>query len=230
MTLPADFLARPFAHRGLHGADAVENSRTAFDAAVAAGYGIELDVQIAGDGVPVVFHDPTLGRLTDGTGAVRRHSSAALGDLRLLGSGDVIEPLARVLTRIGDRVPVLVEIKDQGGDPGPEQAVGQVVADAARGGARIAVMSFRPDYIHALDWLPAGVPLGLTTEGRGPVDGWRDTMAFVSHDHADLDAPAIADLRGRGASILCWTIKSAAQAQAALRHADQITFEGFRPA
>ena len=47
----------PFAHRGLHGSGLVENSRAAFDAAVAAGHGIELDVQASRDGEAIVFHD-----------------------------------------------------------------------------------------------------------------------------------------------------------------------------
>ena len=232
MTLPADYLARPFAHRGLHdrGAGVIENSRAAFDAAVAQGYGIELDVQMSRDGVPVVFHDATLDRLTDLDGPVRALTAEQLATVRLSGSDDVIVSLADVLARIGDSVPVLIEIKDQSGDPGPEQVVGQVVAKAARGGARLAVMSFRPAYIHALGWLPSGVPLGLTTEGAGPIEGWCDTLSFLSHDHADLASDAVAQVKQSGASVLCWTIRTQDEARAALRHADQITFEGFAPA
>mgnify|MGYP001411258322 CR=1 FL=1 len=56
-----EFLARqPFAHRGLHGGKIVENSRAAFAAAIAAGQGIELDVQAGQEGEAFVFHDATL--------------------------------------------------------------------------------------------------------------------------------------------------------------------------
>lgn len=57
--------APPVAHRGLwspHGAP--ENSLAGFQAACAAGYGIELDVQLSADGEAMVFHDDTLARLT----------------------------------------------------------------------------------------------------------------------------------------------------------------------
>ncbi|MGB7404326.1 MAG: glycerophosphodiester phosphodiesterase family protein, partial [Pacificimonas sp.] len=67
----AELSARPFAHRGLHAPDgAIENSLAAFDAAIDAGLGIELDVQLSREAMAVVFHDATLERLTDEEGAV----------------------------------------------------------------------------------------------------------------------------------------------------------------
>ena len=60
--------ARPIAHRGLHDAAAgvIENTASAFNAAIAGGYGIECDLQLSGDGEAMVHHDPVLGRLTEG--------------------------------------------------------------------------------------------------------------------------------------------------------------------
>src|SRR3712207_5661081 len=58
-------LPLPFAHRGLHGPGVVENSRSAFQAAIARGHGIELDVQASADHEAIVFHDYDLGRLTE---------------------------------------------------------------------------------------------------------------------------------------------------------------------
>ena len=54
-----------YAHRGLHDneSDAPENSMAAFRKAVEGGYGMELDVQLSKDGVPVIFHDFTLERM-----------------------------------------------------------------------------------------------------------------------------------------------------------------------
>ena len=57
MVLPAAFLTTPIAHRGLHGLGIPENSLAAAQAAIDAGYGIELDIQPARDGTPMVFHD-----------------------------------------------------------------------------------------------------------------------------------------------------------------------------
>src|SRR5215472_13684725 len=62
--------ARPLAHRGLHDEQngIIENTQSAFAAAVAARYGIECDLQISGDGEAMVYHDDVLGRLSDGKG------------------------------------------------------------------------------------------------------------------------------------------------------------------
>ena len=241
MSLSDPFLARPFAHRGLHdrAAGVIENSTAAFDAAVAADYAIELDVQMSRDGVPVVFHDDTLDRLTGRTGPVAALTAEALRAVTLTGGDDVILPLYAVLERIGGRVPVLVEIKDQHGRDGLAQAVGRDVAAAT---GPVAVMSFVPAYVHALAGLDA--PRGLTTcaaddygtevppetrDRLGRIADWSPDLSFVSHHHRRLDDPRIAELKAGGASILCWTIRDRDEAAAALEIADQITFEGFRP-
>ena len=57
-------LARPIAHRGLHNDEIPENSLTAFDRAIEAGYPIETDVRIIDDGSVIVFHDDKLARMT----------------------------------------------------------------------------------------------------------------------------------------------------------------------
>ena len=73
-----------YAHRGLHGPDgALENSLPAFCAAMAAGYGIECDVQQSRDGRAMVFHDWTLDRLTDAQGPVRERGAADLQRIEL---------------------------------------------------------------------------------------------------------------------------------------------------
>ena len=63
--------ARPIAHRGLHDAAAgvIENTPSAFAAAIAGDYGIECDLQISADGEAMVHHDDALGRLTEGSAA-----------------------------------------------------------------------------------------------------------------------------------------------------------------
>ena len=79
MTGLAWLTARPIAHRGLHDAAAgvIENTASAFAAAIAGGYGIETDLQISADGEAFVHHDDALGRLTEGSGQPRRHDRGA---------------------------------------------------------------------------------------------------------------------------------------------------------
>lgn len=249
--LPAAFLDRPIAHRGLHdrARGRVENSRAAFEAAIAGGYGIELDVQMSRDGVAMVFHDDTLDRLTAASGPVRERSSAELCAIRLAGASDTIERLDTVLAFVGDRAPVLVEIKDQTGLPGADiaaldQVTGRVVQTAVREqGCVVAVMSFNPAYITALSWLDRTIPRGLTgmafdepglgAEANAALTDYAafdpSGSSFVSHDRTTLDSPAVARLKARGVPILTWTIRSHAEEVAARRIADNITFEGYLP-
>ena len=100
--LPDSFLRLPITHRALHdrAAGRIENSPSAIRAAVEAGYGIEIDLQLASDGVPMVFHDETLDRLTGETGPVNTRSAAELGRIRLTGSTDSIPTLADVVRHI----------------------------------------------------------------------------------------------------------------------------------
>ena len=70
-----------FAHRGLHGDGAEENTLEAFERACCAGYGIELDVQLSRDGEVVVFHDDSLRRMT---GDARRVDQLDWAQLRAL--------------------------------------------------------------------------------------------------------------------------------------------------
>ena len=84
----APFLGRSFAHRGLHSEDksVPENSLEAFRLAAAAGYGVELDVQLTKDGQVVVFHDDTLDRVCGVPGRVDEKSYNELKLLRLCGT------------------------------------------------------------------------------------------------------------------------------------------------
>lgn len=104
---------RYYAHRGLHDnrADAPENSLRAFGRAVEAGYGIELDVQLTKDKVPVVFHDDDLKRLC---GQEKRVEDLRYEDLRryrILGTDQSIPRLADVLNTIDGHVPLIIEYK-----------------------------------------------------------------------------------------------------------------------
>jgi glycerophosphoryl diester phosphodiesterase len=92
------------AHRGAS-ADEVENTLPAFERALADGAdAIELDVQAAADGTPVVHHDATLDRLTPLRGPLRTRTAAELQAVGIPTLDEVIE-----LTR--DRIPLWVELK-----------------------------------------------------------------------------------------------------------------------
>lgn len=246
--LPDVFLSRPIAHRALHdrAAGRPENSRAAIRAAVAAGYGIEMDLQPSADGVPMVFHDYDLRRLTGVPGRVRGLTAAELGATRLLGAEDGIPTLAEVLEIVAGQVPLLIELKDQDGAMGPavgalEEAAAQVLAGYA---GPVAVMSFNPNAVATFHALAPQIPVGLTTSAYTAAD-WpllpaavrnhlrdipdydRAGCCFISHEAADLGAARVAELRAQGAAILCWTIRSPEAEAAARKVAQNVTFEGY---
>lgn len=83
--LHAHFKKIPLAHRALHDASEgrPENSMAAIRAAIAGGYGIEIDLQLSRDGDAMVFHDYDLARLTGEPGAIQQRSTEELSSLRL---------------------------------------------------------------------------------------------------------------------------------------------------
>ncbi|MEM9433292.1 MAG: glycerophosphodiester phosphodiesterase family protein [Pseudomonadota bacterium] len=249
MSLPEAFLTRPMAHRGLHDrANGVaENSRSAFQKAIAYGYGIELDVQMSSDNQALVFHDYDLRRLTEASGAVRLRTGAELSDLKLSDSQDYIDTLGDILRLINGAVPILIEIKDQDGAMGPKVGtLEKVVSDALRFySGPAAVMSFNPHSVARMaDFLP-DVPRGLVTssykKGNWPLkQETRDRLreipdfeavgaSFISHEYDDLDRSRVAELKAQGASIFCWTVRSADEEKAARKVADNVTFEDYLP-
>ena len=171
--------AQPYAHRGLHGTDCPENSRAAFAAAIAAGHGIECDVQAAREGEAFVFHDTALDRLTDAHGAFAAHSAHELDQIRLRGSDETIPRLAEILAIVAGRVPILIEIKST------SHLVGVLCLGVRRALegylGNVAVMSFNPAVgrwfrNHAPRFV-RGLVKGRTPGSRGSDEslsvGWR---------------------------------------------------------
>lgn len=105
-----------YAHRGLHGNGVPENSLEAFELACRAGHGIELDVQLSRDGEVMVFHDYTLIRMTGVDKKLCELDAKELGELKLGGTEQKIPTFREVLSLIGGRVPVLVELKGESFD------------------------------------------------------------------------------------------------------------------
>ena len=246
--LPPALLHAPLAHRGYHAlADGrPENSRAAFRAAVAAGYGIELDVQVSRDGQAMVFHDEGLMRMTGVAGMVADRDAAELGGIGLLGGDEGIPTLPEVLALIAGRVPLLIEIKDRHETLVATDGVAEAaVVRALEGyGGPVAVMSFNPASVAEIARTAPHLSRGITTDPFDPAD-WSSLpvatcdrlrgipdydavgASFVSHQAGDLGSPRVAALRAQGAAVLCWTIRSAAAEMTARQLADNVTFEGY---
>lgn len=246
--LHADFRRIPIAHRALHDVTdgRPENSRAAIRAAISAGYGIEIDLQLSRDGRAMVFHDYKLARLTGEKGVVQQREAADLAQIGLIGGDEGIPTLREVLDLVAGRVPMLIELKDQHGQMGvTDGRLEQAVAEDIEGyDGPVGLMSFNPNSVVELAKLAPGLPRGIVTENY-PLKHWlglkssvrkrlrtipdydRAKACFVSHSVNDLNNPRLDELKGQGASILCWTVRSEAQEVEARKRADNITFEGY---
>nr|WP_210382339.1 glycerophosphodiester phosphodiesterase family protein [Jiella sonneratiae] len=229
---------RPIAHRGLHDGNRTipENSVPAALAAIAAGYAIECDVQMSGDGTPHVFHDATANRMTGRHAAIASLSDKDLAGLTLGPTTATIPTLERYLSLVNGQVPLVVEIKGNEKTRDPDYfARMKPLVDAYPG--HLALMSFD-------DWLidqmlagrPAGRPIGLTADGRraGVLAGHREIFErgcdFVSYDVHDLPNPFVTWVREeRRAPVISWTVRNEAEQAVSRLYVDQITFEDFAP-
>ena len=224
-----------YAHRGLHGEGRVENSPSAFAAAIERGMGIECDVQRSRDGEAMVFHDWELDRLTGETGAVKARDAAELARISYTGSDDTIPTLTDLLAQIGGKVPLLIEIKSKREVRfAPLCFAVRRALEGYRG--PVAVMSFDP---RAVGWFARHAPhivrgLVVTEEGRRTLSGrfrrhlslWQARAEFLAYDIRDLPSRFALAQRRRGLPLLTWTVRSEELAERARVHADAPIAEG----
>ena len=104
---------RCIAHRGFAGLYP-ENTLTAVRQAAAQADMIEVDVRRCASGELVVFHDETVDRLTDETGAVAEYTAAELADMDVDGSGEGVPELSAVLKAVPPDVGLDLELKESG--------------------------------------------------------------------------------------------------------------------
>jgi glycerophosphoryl diester phosphodiesterase len=244
--------ARPIAHRGLHDAarGIIENSRSAFEAAIAGGYAIECDVQLSSDGVPFIFHDDDFDRLTSVRGPSDARPIAEVQALVLTGSsaGEAPQRFTEFLDQVAGRTLLQIELKQQRGATAT-RTLAASVADALKSyRGPCTLESFDPNLIVALREQGVAAPIGIITYGYDEPEwdsslaGWkklvlrhllhwpRTRFDFISCRDVSLNLPAVRLFRGMGMPVTSWTIKTPQQAASALAHADQIVFEGFLPA
>ena len=181
----------PVAHRGLHdaGKGCIENTGSAFSAAIAKGYAIECDLQTAKDGHPVVFHDETLDRLMAANGLVADHTPAQLKQLAYKATADRILTLDEILELVGGRVPLFIEIKTLFGATGIFE---QRIAERFKAyNGPLAAMSFDPMAVIAMRQLAPRIPRGLISYRWD--DDWMPQLAAAQrHKLAALaDAPEV---------------------------------------
>ncbi len=232
---PNWIIERPIAHRGYHNRDEgrIENSLSAFQAAVDAGFAIECDLQVSANGVPVVFHDPELDRLTDVDGNLRDKKPQELAEITLSGSNDPISTLSTHLELVLGRVPIVLELKGvEGHDAGFVEGVAEAVAGYE---GLLCVMSFDHWICEQFQMLLPDLPRGLTAEGDDSKYGKHMKamedydLQFVSYGVKDLPNRFVQEMKDLGLPIITWTVRDEQSRQRTFEYADQMTFEGFDP-
>src|SRR3954469_16782550 len=144
---------RPIAHRGLHDRSkgVIENSRSAFAAAIERGYAIECDVQLSCDGVPFIFHDDDFNRLTEATGRSDARPIVEVKKLTLKGSaGAEVPPLfTEFLAQVAGRTQLQIELKQQRDVASTKTLASTVVAALKGYGGPYTLESFDPNLLVA---------------------------------------------------------------------------------
>jgi len=218
------------AHRGFAGV-APENTLAAVEAAVGRADGVEVDVQPAADGTPVVFHDHRLGGgggdggnargVTDQAGFVWDAAPGALVDADVLGSREGVPTLADVADAVPADTVLHVELKSPGceaeiGSAGPEAArwrpfvervAGVLLADAA---APVVFSSFFDGALAAASEAAPDVPRaalcldpdrGLTRAGEFDCDAIHPPVDAV-------DAALVERAHAAGLDVNAWTVET----------------------
>jgi glycerophosphoryl diester phosphodiesterase len=247
--LPPAVLARPIAHRGLHALanSIIENTKSAFDAAIASDFGIECDLQASADGEAMVFHDFTLDRLTTAGGRTDNLSADALKRLDFKTGADGMGTLAELFAQTAGKVALVVEVKSR--FDGDDRLAARTAALARDYTGPLVFKSFDPAKITALRQAGIRQPIGIIGEGDYAHPEYAALSAerkrnlanllhipqsrpdFLSWNHKDLPAAGPFFCRTMlGLPVMSWTIRSAEAAAKVAPHIDQIVFEGFRPA
>ena len=234
-----------YAHRGYHDGNVAipENSLASFQAAIDAGYGIELDVQLSSDGVPMVFHDADLERICGVQGKVWDFTCAQLQEMSLFETSETIPTLAEALALIDGQVPILLEYKMDKVDTNVCAYSHELLKDYE---GPYAVQCFHP---FALFWYRRNandVPRGILAKDflrenreKGEKSDIIDFLTtnlmlnvlaypdFIGYDYQDADYFALKLTRLMGAKTSTWTLKDPAQYESVKGQFDIYTFDGF---
>lgn len=229
----------PIAHRGLHDKEHPENSLSAFGKAIDEGYPIELDVQMIADGTVVVFHDESLSRLTDNDGYIKFLNKSDLDILFLKDSKEKIPTLEEVLEFVDGKVPLLIEIKNQGKVGELEKKVIDLLKNYK---GEFAVQSFNP---YVLEYFSKHAPEIKRGQLAGFFKGEKlayfkkfllKRMAFnknISEPHfISYDATTLPNRfvkKYKNLPLLAWTVRSKEDYLKVVKHCDNIIFENFIP-
>ncbi len=210
-----------WAHRGAS-SEAPENTMAAFLRAIECGAdGIELDVHLSHDGIPVVIHDETLERTTNGDGPVGDWCFEALRQLDAGGwfapgfSGETVPGLSEVLQVFSAHTRINLEIK--------ETTAGEAVLALLTNfqHADVVISSFDLSLLQTIRSLAPDLPLAVLVD----TCNWRQAVALAQqinavavHPHVTLvSRPLVTVCRQQGLPVHVWTVDDPGRARSLQR-------------
>lgn len=233
-----------YAHRGLfdNHSEAPENSLAAFRKAVDSGYGIELDVQLSKDGIPVVFHDANLKRMCGVDGNVWEYTLEELQQMKLANSSATIPTFADVLDLVDGRVPLIIEYKldvaqtrvCELGNELLTKYKGVYCIECFHPLALLWYRKHRPDVMRG----QLCMAYWKEDKFRGKllylllsylVTNVATRPDFIAYKHSDADNFSRRVCRKLGVLSVAWTIKTPKQLEAAKKNFDLFIFDSFLP-
>ncbi len=227
---------KPIAHRGLWKDQIViENSISAYKNAVKNGYPIEIDVYLSKDNVLMSFHDSTLSRMTGKEGYIYDKTYSQLKELRLLNSNEHIPTLNEVLDICENKVPLLIEIKNQ-----PNKKVVDILCERLKNyKGEFAIQSFNPFYINRVKKIAPNFIRGIlgteNAENEKPFTkrvlknlsfNFLCKPHFISYRYSGLP---LKKKVSKNLPIIAWTITSKQDYEKIKPYVKNIIFEKFIP-
>lgn len=245
-----------YAHRGLHnmnpylkedgnpyycnGGCFPENSYSAIKRAVEHGYGIEFDVHLTKDGIPVVFHDDTLLRICGIEGKLKDYTYEELQQFRLLGTEETIPTFAEILNLVDGKVPLIIEYKVEGNANALCSTCDKILSDYK---GLYCIESFHPLAVHWYRKNRPEVVRGQLSENfmqttPSPLFFLLGHLLFnfltapdfiaYNYKHANSISRILCRKLYRCLSV-AWTIRSREQLEQSKSHFDLFIFEDFIP-
>lgn len=198
-----------YAHRGSSGTEP-ENTIRAFRQAITDGAGgVELDVHMSSDGVPVVIHDRDVSRTTNGQGNI---DDLNLGVIKGLdaGNGERVPTLTEVLHLVSGKLKLYVEVKQAG--------IAQTVIDVLEGypNADWLIASFDLDTLRQARSISATAelwPISVTLTDEVLACAAEVRATAVSLNSIGATAETVARLAEAGLGLAVWTVNDVAEAQ-----------------
>lgn len=232
-------ITRPIAHRGLWNKNIIENSLTAYKNAVDNGFPIEIDLYLSADGELFSFHDLNLYRMTGLNADITSLSSDEINKLRLLSSDEKIPSFKEVLSLVGGKVPLLIELKDQ---VGGKKSVYKAVDILKDYNGEYAIQSFNPLYLKTVKKMMPNALIGiLATCDENELKKKSFLTRFIVKNMAlnFLIKPDFISYYYKGLplnkrkiknkKVLAWTVTDEKTATAVAPYSDNIIFENYLP-